>query len=207
MVLQMEDKTEREKTQLLLIRQTKQRNLSINLELFGEKLINTDNTKLLGVTLEENLSFKAHIDDIAKRGRMRLNLINFLSGTTWGCKPQTLMSLYKAYTCIRPVLENGAIVMLSAKDQAIKKLQIIQNKAIKIAFRLHPRSRTNEIHKLAEIPLIKTRLEELSTNFICSLNENSELFKQQNIIRAARIKIGHKTLLDKLQNIYEEHHN
>ena len=52
MVLQMEDKTEREKkTQLLLIRQTKQRNLSINLELFGEKLINTDNTKLLGVTL------------------------------------------------------------------------------------------------------------------------------------------------------------
>ena len=193
------------KTQLLLIRQTKQRNLNINLELFGEKLINTDNTKLLGVTLEENLSFKAHIDDIAKRGRMRLNLLKILSGTTWGCKPQTLMRLYKAY--IRPVLEYGAIVMLSAKDQAIKKLQIIQNKAIKIAFRLHPRSRTNEIHKLAEIPLIKTRLEELSTNFICSLNENSELFKQQNIIRAARIKRGHKTLLDKLQNIHKEHHN
>ena len=179
--------------------------LSINLELFGEKLINTDNTKLLGVTLEENLGFKAHIDDIAKRERMRLNLLKILSGTTWGCKPQTLMRLYKAY--IRPVLEYGAIVMLSAKDQAIKKLQIIKNKAIKIAFRLHPRSRTNEIHKLAEIPLIKNRLEELSTNFICSLNENSELFKQQNIIRAARIKRGHKTLLDKLQNIYKEQHN
>ena len=115
------------------------------------------------------------------------------------------MRLYKAYS--RPVLEYGAIVMLSAKDQAIKKLQIIKNKAIKIAFRLHPRSRTNKIHKLAVIPLIKTRLEELSTNFICSLNENSELFKQQNIIRAARIKRGHKTLLDKLQNIYKEHHN
>ena len=193
------------KTQLLLIRQTKQRNLSINLELFGEKLINTDNTKLLGVTLEENLSFKAHIDDIAKRERMRLNLLKFLSGTTWGCEPQTLMRLYKAY--IRSVLEYGAIVMLSAKDQAIKKLHIIKNKAIKITFRLHQRSRTNEIHKLAEIPLIKTRLEESSTNFICSLNENSELFKQQNIIRAARIKRGHKTLLDKLQNIYKEHHN
>ena len=97
--------------------------------------------------------------------------------------------------------------MLLAKDQVIKKLQIIQNKAIKIAFRLHPRSRTNEMHKLAEIPLIKTRLEELSTSFICSLNENSELFKHQNIIRAARIKRGQKTLLDKLQNIYKEHHN
>ena len=97
--------------------------------------------------------------------------------------------------------------MLSAKDQVIKKLQIIQNKAIKIAFRLHPQSRNNEIHKLAEIQLITTRLEELSTNFICSLNENSELFKHQNIIRAARIKRGQKTLLDKLQNIYKEHHN
>ena len=159
------------------------------------------------MTLEEKLSFKAHIDDIAKRRRMRLNLLKFLSGTTWGCKPQTLIRLYKAQTYIRPVLEYGAIVMCSAKDQAINKLQIIQNKAIKIAYRLHPRSRTNEIHKLAEIPLIKTRLEELSTNFICSLNENSELFKQQNIIRAVRIKRGYKTLLDKLQNIYKEHHN
>ena len=31
---------------------------------YFSKLINTDNTKLLGVTLEENLSFKAHIDDM-----------------------------------------------------------------------------------------------------------------------------------------------
>ena len=110
------------KTQLLLIRQTKQRNLSINLELFGEKLINTDNTKLLGVTLEENLSFEAHIDDIAKRGRMRLNLLKIVSGTTWGCEPQTLMRLHKAY--IRPVLEYGAIVMLSAKNQAPRDTRI-----------------------------------------------------------------------------------
>ena len=161
------------KTQLLLIRQTKRRNLNINLELFCEKQINTDNTKLLGVT--ENLSFKAHIDYIAKRGRIRLNLIKMLSWTKWGCKPQTLMRLYKAY--IRPVLEYSAIVMLSAQGQVIKNLQIRQNKAIKRAFRLHPRSRTNEIHELAEIPLIKTRLEELSTNCICSLNENSTLFK------------------------------
>ena len=36
-----------------------------------------------------------------------LNLLKMLSETTWGCKPQTLMTLYKAY--IRPALEYSAI--------------------------------------------------------------------------------------------------
>ena len=99
------------------------------------------------------------------------------------------MRLYKSY--IRPVLEYGAPVILGASEAYIKKLQIIQNKAIRIAYKLDPLS-------------IKDRFQILTYKFIDSLKEHSDLFKLQNELRASRIKRGHKTHLDKLISEYAE---
>ena len=70
---------------------------------------------------------------ISKANR-RLNLLRLLSGTNWGCKPKIIMQLYKQY--VRPVLEYGAIALLSAPKTTLEKIQLVQNKAIKIAYRL-----------------------------------------------------------------------
>ena len=112
------------------------------------------------------------------------------------------MRLYKSY--IRPVLEYGAPVILGASETYIKKLQIIQNKAIRIAYKLDPLSHTEDIHKIAKIDLIKDRFQILTYKFIDSLKEHSDLFKLQNELRASRIKRGHKTHLDKLISEYAE---
>ena len=110
------------------------------------------------------------------------------------------MILYKSY--IRPVLEYGAPVISGASKTYIKKLQIIQNKAIRIAYKLDPLSHTEDIHKIAKIHLIKDRFQILTYKFIDSLKEQSDLFKLQNELRASRIKRGHKTHLDKLISEY-----
>ena len=145
---------------------------NIELELFDEKLTAVQQAKLLEVTLDKKLTFNAHIDENAKKG---LGLLKLLSGSKWGCKPKTLMGLYKSY--IRPVLEYGAPVILGASETYIKKLQIIQNKAIRIAYKLDPLSHTEDIHKIAKIDLIKDRLQILTYKFIDSLKEHSDLFK------------------------------
>ena len=44
------------------------------------------------------------------------------------------MQLYKQF--VRPVLEYGAIALLSAPKTTLEKIQLVQNKAIKIAYRL-----------------------------------------------------------------------
>ena len=98
------------------------------------------------------------------------------------------MRLYKSY--IHPVLEYGAPVILGASKTYIKKLQIIQNKAIRIAYKLNPLSHTEDIHKIAKIDLIKDRFKILTYKFIDSLNEHSDFFKVQNELRASRIKRG-----------------
>ena len=186
------------KTQLIMLKTKK----NIELELFGEKLTAVQQAKLLGVTLDKKLTFNAHIDENAKKGRQRLGLLKLLSGSKWGCKPKTLMRLYKSY--IRPVLEYGAPVILGASEAYIKKLQIIQNKAIRIAYKLDPLSHTEDIHKIAKIDLIKDRFQILTYKFIDSLKEHSDLFKLQNELRASRIKRGHRTHLDKLISEYAE---
>ena len=84
------------------------------LELFGEKLTAVQQAKLLGVILDKKLTFNAHIDENAKKGRQRLGLLKLLSGSKWGCKPKTLMRLYKSY--IRSVLEYGSSNFRSVRN-------------------------------------------------------------------------------------------
>ena len=123
-----------------------------------------------------------------------------MCGTDWGCKPNIIMRLYKSY--VRPVLEYGSIVLQSASETQIKKIQIIQNKAIRIAYRLHPHSHMEEIHEIANIETIKERFKSLGNKFIHSLYQNSELFKTQLISHASKIKRGQATLLDTLIENY-----
>ena len=67
---------------------------NIELELFGVKLTAVQQAKLLGVILDKKLTFIAHIDENAKKGRQRLGLLKLLSGSKWGCKPKTIYVQY-----------------------------------------------------------------------------------------------------------------
>ena len=131
---------------------------------------------LLGVTITKTFNFQSHIK-MAKSKANRLNLLRLLSGTNWGCKPKIIMQLYKQY--VRPVLEYGAIALLSAPKTTLEKIQLVQNKAIKIAYRLPWCTSTRKIHQLAEIEPNKNRFQSLAKKIIHSLEEHSELFKLQ----------------------------
>ena len=104
------------------------------------------------------------------KANSRLNLLRLLSGINWGCKPKIIMQLYKQY--VRPVLEYGAIALLSclsAPKTTLEKIQLVQNKAIKIAYRLPWCTSTRKIHQLAESEPIKNRFQSLANKFIHSL--------------------------------------
>ena len=80
---------------------------------------------------------------------------------------------------VRPVLEYGAIVMLSAAQVLLEKLQKVHNKAKRIAFGIPIHTRIPELPEMAGIEPIRERLQTLYNKFIHSLKENSELFKLQ----------------------------
>ena len=109
------------------------------------------------------------------------------------------MQLYKQY--VRPVLEYGAIVLLSAPKTTLEKIQLVQNKAIRIAYRLPWCTSTRKIHQLAEIEPIKKRFQSIANKFIYSLEEHSELFKLQKDLHNA---INKTNFLDELLENYKK---
>ena len=55
--------------------------------------------KFLGITFDEKLTFKAHIENTVSRCKKRLNLLKTLRGKDWGASPATLMYTYKYVLC------------------------------------------------------------------------------------------------------------
>ena len=80
----------------------------IDLELFGEPIIQTQTAKLLGILFDQRLSFKYHMKDLVTKVYRRLNLLKSLKGTNWGARPYTILKAYKCF--IRPVLEYGSVI-------------------------------------------------------------------------------------------------
>ena len=152
---------------------------------------------LLGVTITKTFNFQSHIKMAIFKANRRLNLLRLLSGTNWGCKPKLIMKLYKQY--VRPVLE-----YLSTPKTTLEKIQLVQNKAIKIAYRLPWCTSTRKIHQLAEIEPIKNRFQSLANKFIHSLEEHSELFKLQKDLHNAIKKRDKTNFLDELLENYKK---
>ena len=132
------------KTQLIVLKKNGRQNKKIKLQLFGQEIDHVEEATLLGVTITKTFNFRSHIKMAISKANRRLNLLRLLSGTNWGCKPKIIMQLYKQY--VRPVLEYGAIALLSAPKTTLEKIQLVQNKAIKIAYRLPWCTSTHKIH-------------------------------------------------------------
>lgn len=118
---------------------------TINLTIQGSNVPLQNSIKYLGVILDKKLTFKEHISYISRKalrcGRALFPLLNRKSSLN----VQNKILLYKM--CIRPIMTYGCQVWskLCAKTH-FKKLQIIQNKNLKIIFNKNRRYSTRRLH-------------------------------------------------------------
>ena len=125
------------------------------------------------------------------------------ASTCWISAGPTSKMLDQHSTSIARTFDICQTVILGASATNIKKLQVIQNKAIRIqnkairiAYKLHPLSHTQNIHEISKILLIKKRFQHAPRTFrFFQTTESTH-------IRASIIKRGHNTYLDKLISEY-----
>ena len=121
-----------EKTKVMIYtRKTKINNpkLSLNstlLDVVGE-------IKWLVRHFDRRLTFRTHINQTKAACIRRLNIMKMLSATSCGPKCDFLIEFYTKY--IRPKLEYGSIAYQIASKTTHRKLECIQNSALRIAFR------------------------------------------------------------------------
>ena len=106
-------------------------NILVNPIIIGNKQIEcVSNYKLLGVYLNEDLSWNTHIDYISKKACKRLYSLRILRRA--GVASSSILKVY--LTIIRPVLEYAVPVWQSISSTLSDKLETIQKRALKIIF-------------------------------------------------------------------------
>ena len=112
---------------------------SPGLYLNKEYIVNKETHTFLGMLLDNSLRWHKHIAQVKSECIRRLNVLKHLAHTSWGAESQTMIRLYNAI--IKPKLEYGAEAYGSSCISNLKKLNPVQNTALRIAtgaFRTSP---------------------------------------------------------------------
>ena len=144
-----------EKSHLVFISRNREKDSEYHaLQLFNDIIRPGNSAKFLGLEIDGLLSFKNHFDSIVNKSLKRLNVLKVLSRN--GTNPTTLIKLFKSY--VRPLSEYGSIAFLTAPKHQLRRLQQIQNEAIRICLRLPRYLRANLLHEYASLEYIDERL-------------------------------------------------
>lgn len=170
-----------QKTQCIMFTKKPTHRQPINISLYGNPITITKTAKFLGVTFQQNMTWTTHISNITTEARKRLNHLKALTGKKNGASPETIIKVYTSY--IRSIFEYAMPSWITVSDYQLQQLQIIQNKAIKLAYRLPNYINTNYIHKISGLSTIKQRQNIISQKYFNRAIHNPSL---QPIIHEAQ---------------------
>lgn len=129
----------------------------------GHRLEPTDEVKYLGVYLDKGLTFKTHIENRKTTAHRAINVLYPLIGPRSSLQLDQKLMIYN--TTLKPLLLYACPAWSSAANSSIEHLQRIQNRVLRIIFQPPPRTRTKDLHDMANIPYIIDEVLRHSTKF------------------------------------------
>lgn len=126
--------------------------------------------KYLGLTIDKKLTFTKHATNISQKAKSAQARLYPLLNRKSKLSSTNKLTIYRQI--IRPIITYAAPCWLNIPKTYNQKLQVIQNKSIKMALNLHPRTRTTTLIEKSKIPLLIDYRRQLNTNFQARL-ENS----------------------------------
>ena len=157
-----------------------------------------NNPKLLGVTLDPLFTFSAHASAIARKAGSRLGVLRALSDTVFGHDKECLSLTFKAL--IRPFFDYAApIVFPLYSNSSLHRLQLVQNRALRLVTGCHNASAVDHLHAETEILPVGDHLELLSAQYLAGAsNPNHPAHRIVNLPpghrsmkKTLRSKVGH----------------
>ena len=120
------------------------------IDIGDESILRTYSAKYVGLTLDENLSWDAHIDDVCN------NLVKYFS-IFYNIRNVVTSHVARAiyFACIHSRIKYGIETYGSASEYKISKLQVLQNKLLKLLTKRERRYSTNKLHKSLNILKVK----------------------------------------------------
>jgi len=94
---------------------------------------------------------------------VKIERIRALGGRA-GVRSEILLVVYKAY--IRSVVEFGCAAFVTAAGTQLAKVQVVQNEALRIALRCPRWTPIEQLHLMAEMPMLREHLEQRAIEFV-----------------------------------------
>ena len=176
----------------------------IKIRLLNENIPIIQRPKFLGVTFDNKLNFKTHFEIVVSSCEKRLNVIKILSCKYWILRPETLINIYKML--IRSIMEYSSILYPLISPCTYKKLEVIQNKAIRLSFKDGWRDNTKNLVTRANISDLKQRFDELNSRYLlkCLASDNELIFELMEDLKNFKSRPGKKTVLAKYFDYFHE---
>ena len=146
------------------------RKTEFNLKLYGETLKIYPQVKFPGITFHFQLNFKKHFEEILDSCNTRYHRLRLLVSKKWGPSLATIIQIYKQ--CVRPIFEYGSLSTITASDHIISKIQLLQNKFIRLTLRLPKYICYKLLHDSAGLPYVKDRLLSCTTKSLDRIAQN-----------------------------------
>ena len=148
---------------------TRNRDKNHQLKLQEVMLNPSKTTTLLGVELNDNLTWAAQIKKIENKMFARINGLMMLKAK--GVNSKCLLMLYRA--TIRPIMEYASPAWANAPKHSIMRFQLQHNKAIRVASDLPRWTSSEELHNAANLPMIGNAGTTTSTTFKTKYSQDS----------------------------------
>lgn len=128
-----------------------------------ESVIYSQTVRYLGVNFDSKLLFGHHIDLAVQKATGATMALYPLLASNSKLPTKTKLLLYKQI--VRPIFTYGSPVWSSAAKCHLKRLQVVQNRALKIIFKLPRRHPTIELHQRSGMPMVADYLLSLNISF------------------------------------------
>jgi hypothetical protein len=153
-----------DKTNAILITRRRVKELPDGpLRIFNAEVNWDENLKYLGVYLDKGLTFNKHIDYVVGKANIAIKTLYPLLARKSTLHVENKLLVYKL--AIRPILTYGMPAMEGIAKTHIKKLQVLQNKTLKMILDKPWLERTSRIHKIANCPTMEDYIKKLTDNF------------------------------------------
>ncbi|CAF1219910.1 unnamed protein product [Rotaria sordida] len=143
------------KTELLYFSPHPRKKYRKKLEIEVEDIIikPTSSARYLGVIFDHKLDWRTQVKHVETKVASRISLLRFLSKLNPNANLNTMLTLYKSL--VRSVISYGSTILLTAKENIWKRLQTIQNKALKATLGFPIYTSTKYVHSVSNIQEIK----------------------------------------------------
>jgi hypothetical protein len=146
-------------------------------QFLGEPIQWVETARYLGVTLDTQLTWSAHVNQVGEKAAQRLGVLGALLNRRSGLSFRNDVLIYKQL--IRPMMDYACPIWRSAARSHFRKLQVLQFKCLRIATNAPWYVSNRQIHEDFGIPFFADHVRALTESFDSKLADTGNpLFRQ-----------------------------